>query len=193
LWNLLNEREERQMTRYWLTAVLVQFVGLVLWFTGFQFDLGALMPVALFVGTVIPASLIAIDLGIRFLPTTAARFMQLGLIAVNIAVAVAIVVVHTVASTGSFAFLSAVEIAIYGTVTMGLGLAVLNVSLSLLMARNYLRVASGRQKGIGSLFVAAGTLGLTLPLLVIDLVVQWPLVALPAMIVALMGQRRLDM
>lgn len=181
------------MTRYWLTAVLVQFVGLVLWFTGFQFDLGALMPVALFVGTVIPASLIAIDLGIRFLPTTAARFMQLGLIAVNIAVAVAIVVVHTVASTGSFAFLSAVEIAIYGTVTMGLGLAVLNVSLSLLMARNYLRVASGRQKGIGSLFVAAGTLGLTLPLLVIDLVVQWPLVALPAMIVALMGQRRLDM
>ena len=76
---------------------------------------------------------------------------------------------------------------------MGVGLAAINVILSLMMAANYFRVPSGRVKGIGSIFVAVGTLGLTIPLLVIELVVAWPLVALPAMIIALMGQRRLDM
>lgn len=181
------------MTRYWLTAVMLQVVGLVLWFIGFQFDISILMPIALYVGTVVPASAIAMDLGIRFLPTPSAFFLRIGLLVVNIGIASAIVVVHTVASTGSFAFLSAASIAIWGTVAMGVGLAAINVALSLLMARNYLRVPSGRQKGIGALLVAAGTLGLTVPLLVIDLVAQWPLVALPAMIVALMGQRRLDM
>ena len=181
------------MTRYWLTAVFLQVLGLVFWFVGFQFELGTLMPIALFIGTVVPASAIAMDLGKRFLPTPSAFFLRTGLLVVNIAVAVAIVVVHTVASTGSFAFLSAVSIAIWGTVAMGVGLAALNVGLSLMMARNYFRVPSGREKGIGSVLVAVGTLGLTIPLLVIDLVAMWPLVALPAMIVALMGQRRLDM
>ena len=181
------------MTRYWLTAVLLQVVGLILWFVGLQFDVSSVMPVALFVGTVVPATAIAMDLGIRFLPTPSAMFLRTGLLLVNIAVAVAIVTVHTVAATGSFAFLSAVSIAIWGTVAMGIGLAALNVGLSLMMARNYFRVPSGRQKGIGTLLVATGTLGLTAPLLVIDLVIQWPLVAMPAMIVALMGQRRLDM
>ena len=181
------------MTRYWLTAVFLQALGLALWFVGFQFGIGTLMPIALFIGTVVPASAIAMDIGIRFLPTPSALFLRIGLVLVNIAVATSIVIVHTVAGTGGFAFLSAVSIAIWGTVAMGLGLAVLNVTLSLLMARNYFRVPSGRQKGLGSLFVAMGTLGLSIPLLVIDLVVMWPLVALPAMIIALMGQRRLDM
>jgi len=41
--------------------------------------------------------------------------------------------------------------------------------------------------------VAAGTIGLTLPLLLVDAVFEWPLFTLPSMIVAIMGQRRLDM
>ena len=181
------------MTRYWLTAVLLQALGLVLWFVGFQWQIGSIMPIALYIGTVVPASSIAVDLGTRYLPTPSSVFLRIGLIVVNIAVIAAIITVHTVASTGSFTFLSAVSIAIWGTVGMGVGLAAINVILSLMMAANYFRVPSGRVKGIGSIFVAVGTLGLTIPLLVIELVVAWPLVALPAMIIALMGQRRLDM
>ena len=83
------------MTRYWLTAVVVEVLALILWALSWQMGWAALMPIALFAGTVVPASAIGVDLGQRFLPTVVSKALAAALVIANVGVVIAIVLVLT--------------------------------------------------------------------------------------------------
>ena len=180
------------MHRDWLLAIVSMVVGLILWFAGYQFEIGALLPIALFLGTILPASLTAIDMARRLLPATSSTFLRIGILLLDVAVLIAIGVLESMEASESFQFLGSTVIAIWGTTLLGLGLAVAHVIFAFMMASNYARVSSGKSKALGAMLVGLGSIGMVIPLQFIDLTNGWPLAALPAMVVAIMGQRRID-
>lgn len=190
---MLTPETRQGMSSLWLTAIFAELGALVVWTVGWTLDVAALMPIALYAGTIAAASAITADIGRRFLPVTAAQLFRLALGVINVGILVAIAVVHLVAAEGPFMFLSSVSVALWGAFAVGLTISVSQAAMCGLMARNAFRVRSARTKGVGALLVAAGTIGLTLPLLLVDLVFEWPLFTLPSIIVAIMGQRRLDL
>lgn len=181
------------MSGLWLAAVLAQLGALVLWALGLILDLATLMPVAFYAGTIAPSSCIVADMGRRFLPVAGARLFGMALGLLNVGVLASIAVVHFLSADGPFQFISSVSVALWGAASIGLALSAAQVILCGLMARNYFRVRSARTKGVGAVLVAVGTMGHTLPLMVFDVVFYWPLFTLPAIIISLMGQRRLDL
>ena len=180
------------MRREWLIGIGSMAVGLVLWFIGWQFDVAGWLPVSLFLGTIVPASFVVIDLSRRLMPTIIAKGVSIVIGLIDLVVVAAIAMLHAMETAETFAFLGTTTIAIWGTVTLGIGLTLALLILSLQLTMSYMRVASGRTKAIGAILIGVGGIGLVLPLQFIDLTDAWPLVALPAMIVAVMGQRRLD-
>jgi len=175
----------------WLNAWISMFIGLVLWFTAWQMDLDGWLPVSLFLGTIVPASMIVIYLVDRMMATALTNIIRWALIVIDILVLAAIIMLRVVNTAETFSFLGAATFAIWGTVSLGFGLGIAFVILTFQLVVNYSRVPSGRSKAVGAALLGVGGLLLVVPLQFIQLGEAWPLAALPALIIARMGALRL--
>lgn len=184
------------MNLRWKVAVGAQAVGLVLWAAAASTDLATastlVAPLALFLGTMMPATLVASSQLHRFLPTSAARAVSYVLLAVMLVVVVSLGLLHSVASAESLLLYATVSIAVWGMIGLGLVLTIVNGMMAALMARNYARVKSGRPKAVSMMLIGGGALLLTAPLLVLDMTETWPAVAIPGLFLAWLGRKRLE-
>lgn len=184
------------MTQYWKLALMAHVAGFIVWVLTMALHLEAaatlLLPVALYLGTVVPATYIAIDIARRYFSHTLSTWIQRVLLATLAVVALALIALHSFSLSHALILYATVSVAIWGMMGLGLLLTMINGILWLGMARNTMRVASGRRCGVGMLLIGIGSVALTLPLLFLDMTEQWPLLALPGMIVCLVGLRQQD-
>lgn len=184
------------MTQYWKLALMAHVAGFVVWVLTMALHLQAaatlLLPVALYLGTVVPATYIAIDIVGRYFSHTLSAWIKRVLLVTLALVAAALITLHSFSLSHALILYTTVAVAIWGMMGLGLLLTMINAVLWFGMARNTLRVASGRRRGIGMILIGIGSIALTAPLLFLDMTEQWPLLALPGVIVCLIGLRQQD-
>lgn len=184
------------MNLRWKFAIGAQVVGLLLWgvvSTMKPADASTLFaPLALFLGTMVPAALVASSQLYRFLPTPPARVGSILLAVVLVVVLISLGLLHSVAEAESLLLYATVSIAVWGMIGLGVVLTMINTIASAVMARNYARVRSGRPRAVGMLMIGVGAVSLTAPLLLLDMTEHWPFVAVPGLLLVGLGQHRLE-
>ncbi|MGA0045993.1 MAG: hypothetical protein ACO3I4_07035 [Candidatus Kapaibacteriota bacterium] len=184
------------MNLRWKFTIGAQVVGLLLLTlvpTTEPADASTLFaPLALFLGTMVPATLVASSQLYRFLPTPSARVVSILLAVVLLVVILSLGLLHSVAEAESLLLYATVSIAVWGMIGLGLVLTIINTVTSAVMARNYARVRSGRPQAINMIMIGLGAVALTAPLLVLDMTQHWPYVADPGLLLLGLGQQRLE-
>ena len=177
------------MNTMWISAIATFLLGGTMWFLDLS-GASTFGTLPRYVGGLLPVSFIAFDLGRKYLPVRVSLYVRVGLAVLNSIVILSVITVNSIDASAAVLF-TAVMAALWGTVFLIFSLLAILIGLGFGMARNYLRVPSGRSKGIGSIMVSVGGATMLLPLFVFPLYADWPLISLPALVVAIVGKRLL--
>ena len=178
------------MNAMWLSAIATFLLGGTMWFLDLSESANTFGTLPRYVGTLLPVSFIAFDLGRKYLPVRVSLYVRVGLAVLNGIVLLSVITVNSIDASASV-LLTAAMAAVWGTVFLNILLLTILIGLGFGMARNYMRVASGRYKGIGSTMVSLGGVSMLLPLFAFPMYADWPLISLPALVVAVAGKRLL--
>jgi MFS family permease len=183
---------KRRMPPEWVAMIVTMSFALTLGLVGWQIDSDTLRTLSLFLGTVGPASFLALDLADRYMSVPRARIIRWTLLGSGVIV-VASIIASQVTNNAldphtSWTF----SVAIWGMMILGMGLSLVIPVLAVLMAMQYAKVASGRRRAFGLLLIGLGGFGLVLPLQFADMTDMWPWIGIPAMVIAFVGRNILD-
>jgi hypothetical protein len=173
----------------WISSAVSIILGLIADRVGGLFGMRSTIGLSTYLGTFLPAIIISFDLFRRYANDASARLYVRSLSVIAVAFLAVAALLVWFEYTGDMASYDAwVMWWFFASIPLSVGLGVTYAAITILMRRNYLAVASGKQVANGLFWWGLGGFILASPHLMAFFFSQWYYYALPAFVIAYFGR-----